>query len=222
MRSIRSLRQAQLAVYWLFPIFFVAILYRTSQMLDWDQPGPIGDYFSLVLQYPVLNLLAATVGIVTVIALLAQFIGGFLLIRSGDWVLRAFVVTSFLAPIAGSVLYFGGDSLEGMLVIVACLELVAGVLLVRLFRSSAADATREQQTRRGIGRGSVLASTVTVVAMCVGLGATSLWAGIIWVQGQDLEPNALVAAVVALAALITLGWGIVSFLAAPKISPATP
>ena len=68
------------------------------------------------------------------------------------------------------------------------MELVAGVLLVLVLRSSEPDASTAMG---GIGRGSFVASTVTVVAMSVGLGAISLWAGIIWAQGQDLEPNAL-------------------------------
>lgn len=214
-RSTRSLLQVQLAVLWLFPVFFVSVLYRTSQMIDWNEPGPISNYFNLVEQYPALNLLAATVGVATAIALLAQIISGLLLLRSGGWIRRAFVATAFMASVAAPALYIG-SSLEGTIAVVACLELVAVVLLALSLRSGAPDATEAQSVRWG----SFVASTVTVVAMSVGLIAIALWAGIIWAQGQDLQPNAIVATVAATVALIVLGWGVVSFRAAPKTSPA--
>lgn len=212
MRSTRSLLQAQLAVFWLFPVFIGAVLYRTSQMIDWDQPGPISNYFSLIQQYPAINLLAATVGVATFVALLAQIVSGVLLLRVGNWTERAFVTVALLASLAGPVFYFG-STVQNMIVIVTCLELMAVALLVLSLRLGASNSAGAE---RGGGWGSVGASTVTVGAMSVGLIAIALWAGIIWAQGQDLEPNAIVATVAAAIALVALGWGFVSFRAAPR------
>jgi hypothetical protein len=221
MRSTRSLRHAQLTVFWLFPVFLIAVLYRTSQMIDWNEPGPIGSYFGLVLRYPVLNVLAATVGIATALALLALLIGGLLLMGSRGWMQRAYVGVCVLATIAGPVLFFSVKSLEGMLATVAVLELLAGALLVLLIRSEVPDTNQAQPARRGIWWGSFVASTVVVGGMSVALVAISVWAGIIWAQTHDLEPNALVAAAAAAVALIALGWGVASFRTAPRTPSAT-
>jgi hypothetical protein len=73
-----------LTILCVFPFFLGGLMYRMSQMIDYDEPGPIHGYIALTQQHPIVNILASITGIMTGVAILC--LAASLTLLSAGWI----------------------------------------------------------------------------------------------------------------------------------------
>jgi len=106
---VRRFRLAQLVVFGAFVVFVCAAMVRMSQMIDYDEAwhGPISNYTPLVEHYPIINILAAVMGLSLVVATLA------VVVAAAAWATRRWRASLMPTRVAAAALGVAGLGLGG-------------------------------------------------------------------------------------------------------------
>src|SRR5579859_7665051 len=155
---MHQFRVAQLLVLSAFAVFVRAAMARMSQLIDFDEPwhGPIANYTTLTVRYPVINVLAMLDGVFLLVTAMAVALGATALS------MRRWRASSVPTVVAGAALGLAGLAFGGWGFLIAVLDqdiawsaivgalagLGAAIAAAYAYRS-AASITRRRESRSG-------------------------------------------------------------------------